>query len=142
MKRAFTLLELLVVIATIAVILAVALPALHGARERARAGRCLSNLRSIATGAAQYVEEFRHLPQLLDPTDDFAVEYGVLRCPVARLPDEGGYVMPIGVGGMAGGFSATTWIGRVQVQDPSKVAVVYCWRHTPGMHGYMDGHAR
>src|SRR5262245_10549528 len=47
---AFTLVELLVVVAIIALLIAILLPALRGAREQARRAACLANVRTITVG--------------------------------------------------------------------------------------------
>lgn len=56
MRRAFTLLELLVVIGIIAVLIAIGLPALRVAREQAKSAQCFSNLRQLAQAAFAYVQ--------------------------------------------------------------------------------------
>ena len=56
-RAAFTLVELLVVIAVIAILIALLLPSLKGARETARAGGCLSNIRSVAQAITIYSDE-------------------------------------------------------------------------------------
>jgi prepilin-type N-terminal cleavage/methylation domain-containing protein len=55
--RAFTLLELLVVVAIIAVIASLLLPALQNARAIARRTACLSGARQVFTGAILYADD-------------------------------------------------------------------------------------
>lgn len=52
--RAFTLVELLVVVATVALLLALLMPALSHARAQSRLSVCLSNLREIGLGIEAY----------------------------------------------------------------------------------------
>src|SRR3954466_5030347 len=57
--RAFTLVELLVVIGIIALLLAILLPALSRARESANRAVCLSNVRQVATAFISYTADNR-----------------------------------------------------------------------------------
>jgi len=56
--KAFTLIEILVVVAIIALLVAILLPSLAGAREQARIALCSSNLHQQGLGMVTYGEDF------------------------------------------------------------------------------------
>ncbi len=58
LNEAFTLIELLVVIAIISILAAILFPVFARARENARRASCTSNMKQIALGVLQYVEDY------------------------------------------------------------------------------------
>lgn len=60
--RAFTLVELLVVLAVIGILVALALPAIQAARESARKTHCRNNLRQLAVALQVYHDTHGSLP--------------------------------------------------------------------------------
>lgn len=57
-SRGFTLIELLVVVGILAVLMAILLPSLGRARDRAKVTKCAANLRSLGQAATTYASEW------------------------------------------------------------------------------------
>ncbi len=69
-RRGFTLVELLVVVAVVALLIGLLLPALSRARVAARQTITLARLRDLGIGAMAYASDYKdHLPTLADPEE-------------------------------------------------------------------------
>src|SRR5688500_16542672 len=71
-KRAFTLIEILVVIAIITLLAAILFPVFATAREKARSASCQSNLKQLGAAFAMYVGDWDRYPHAVDPADKYA----------------------------------------------------------------------
>ena len=58
-RRAFTLVEVLTVVAVIGILAAILIPVVGKVRESARASRCVANLRTLASAHAMYRADFK-----------------------------------------------------------------------------------
>lgn len=83
-RAAFTLVELLVVVAIIGILAGLLLPAVLNARERARQGACMNNQHELALGVLQYESAKQRLPGYVN---SFAGRG--LTWPVVLLPEIG-----------------------------------------------------
>ena len=86
-RRAFTLIELLIVVAIIAILAAIAVPNFLEAQTRAKISRVKADLRSLATALEAYMVDHNDFPDYAHPNHSYAfIQYVPgLTTPVAYM---------------------------------------------------------
>src|ERR1051325_1568654 len=74
-SRAFTLVELMVVIAIIAILIAMLLPAIQAAREAGRMSQCRNNMHQLGIGLHAYHDAYKLFPPSSDAAGDASITY-------------------------------------------------------------------
>lgn len=72
MRRAFTLIEILVVVAIIALLAAILFPVFATVRGKARSVTCQSNLKQVGAAMVMYIGDYERYPFAVDPADKYA----------------------------------------------------------------------
>jgi prepilin-type N-terminal cleavage/methylation domain-containing protein/prepilin-type processing-associated H-X9-DG protein len=95
--RAFTLVELLVVISILGVLIALLLPAIQSAREAARRTTCINNQKQVGLAISEYELARRQYPAGRLGCDDLGEERAIPECPPPLPPEKktgaSGYVL-------------------------------------------------
>ena len=84
-SRAFTLIELLIVVAIIAILAAIAVPNFLEAQVRSKVSRAASDMRAVATGLEAYFVDYNKYPPNPDTSEGFNVTPWQLTTPLQYL---------------------------------------------------------
>ncbi len=80
MRKAFTLIEILVVIFIVGLLTALLLPAVQSSREAARRIVCVNNLKQYGIGLNQYVLDYNRFPPGVSGNTQFSFHVLLMPC--------------------------------------------------------------
>ncbi len=167
-KKGFTLVEILVVVATIGILVALLFPVLARAREKARAASCLSNYHQIGIAIQMYAQDAEDKTPanggsfggLIEDSVPYIHTSSVFTCPddydrkeegragSYRVPSlyQGkplacGWINPYVAGEVT--TASTTTLTYEAEQDFTQAPIIPTYRHSNGTQIlFFDGHAR
>lgn len=142
-RTAFTIIELLVAVAIIALLIGLLMPALAGVRGQARNAHCLAQLRTLATAVSNYRMEYGRLVMLVP--DYIDTNSGATTCPADPQKRSWSYVWIVSLGEqrpvqMDSSADADGWARFILLGDQ----IDYRHGRSPwswSNAGYLDGHA-
>lgn len=146
-RAAFTLVEILTVIAIVGILAAIIIPVVGKVRQSAKRTQSVSNLKSIAQGVHLYVAENKgRLPRLRHEDDFWTYQlenYIGKRVRTETKPGEIAYVSPVLLDPLCpkhhalGDYGINDWFVKSDtnepfsnIQNPSRVILVACVRET------------
>ncbi len=137
-KVAFTLVELLIVIAIIAILAAILFPVFARVREKARQATCLSNEKQIAAAVLMYISDYDEtFPFVLDWAANFNMSAG------ANIGDNGIQPVVRGTTGQEPRFQLVTvlapYIKNAGIWYCPTVGPDYVWQAVVNFHGWKKG---
>jgi prepilin-type N-terminal cleavage/methylation domain-containing protein len=137
----FRLIELLVVLAVIAVLASMLFPVFAKAREKSRQTTCLSNVRQMSTALAMYLQDnggrFPQAATWVQDIQNGGVSEKMLCCPSGKnMPGSGkiDYAYNVALSGKS----------EQEISNPSEYLAIWCttFNHAGTMLGFADGHAK
>lgn len=94
-RRGFSMVELLVVVAVVSMLMAILLPSLSNAHEQAKRAKCASNLRQLGVAFHMYASDYDGHAMPLSYTNEWPMTYWYGReCGTGRPDQTGGFVWP------------------------------------------------
>ena len=128
-RRAFTLVEILVVIAIIAVLAALLFPVFSSVRRNARLTSCASNLHQVTLALHMYQQDWNKLPSEVrtasnrtisswSPLISYLGDKSVIKCPYSEMPPSMSYE-----------YGYPTGPNNTVLNPEGSTVVAYCGEH-------------